>query len=72
MTSHELVLISGLLAIASGLPALLSGKRSNAGQTLATLILLAANAIGFVSIFRWWIDGTSVPLSFPRHFRELV
>lgn len=65
MTSHELVLASGLMAVVSGLPAVLLSKRSNTGQILATLIMLTANAIGLFGVYRWWCDGTVVPLSFP-------
>lgn len=65
MTSHELVLTSGLLAVVSGLPAVLLSKRSNTGQTLATLLLLTANAVGLFGVYRWWGDGAIAPLSFP-------
>lgn len=65
MTSHELVLISGLAAIASGIPAVLLGKRSNGAQLLTTLILVAANGVGVYAIYRWWIDGPIDPLVLP-------
>ncbi|MEO8497238.1 MAG: proton-conducting transporter membrane subunit, partial [Planctomycetota bacterium] len=68
MTSHELILIGGLTACASGLPAALAGKRSNAAQTLSTLILVAGNVIGAYAVYRWWIDGQIEPLVFPSPF----
>ena len=68
MTSHELILISGLAAAASGIPAALLGKKSNAGQMLATLILAAANCVGAFAIYRWWIDGAIDPLRIPSPF----
>lgn len=68
MTGHELTLAGGLTALASGLPAALLGKNSNAGQTFSTLILVAANAVGGLAVYRWWIDGPSDPLLFPSPF----
>jgi len=65
VTSHELVLISGLAATASGIPALLLGKKSNVGQLLATLGLVLANCVGVCAIYRWWIDGPIDPLLLP-------
>jgi len=65
LSSHELILIGGLAAAGSGLPAALLGKKSNAGQALATLILVAANAVGGLAVYRWWIDGSIAPLTFP-------
>ncbi len=65
MTSNELILISGLIAAASGLPAVLLGNRSNVAQALSTLILVAANCVGLGAVYRWWIDGPIDPLLFP-------
>lgn len=65
MTSHQLILISGLASLASGIPAALLGKKSNGAQTLATLILVAANAVGAYAVYRWWIDGPAAPLVLP-------
>ncbi|MCB9940868.1 MAG: hypothetical protein H6823_21750 [Planctomycetaceae bacterium] len=65
MTSHELILASALLAVLSGVPAALLSKRSNMSQALATLILLCANGIGLLAVYRWWVDGAIAPLSFP-------
>lgn len=65
MTSHELILMSGLVAGASGLPAAVLGKRSNAAQALSTLTLVAANGIGLYAIGRWWMDGPLDPLRLP-------
>ncbi len=62
---HELVLISGLTAMASGLPALVMGRRSNSGQWLSTVTLLIANAVGLVAVYRWWMLGPTSPLQFP-------
>lgn len=64
MTSHELILTSGLLAAASGIPALLAGKKSNAAQAFATLILVIANGLGIFAIYHWWVDGPIDPLRF--------
>ena len=71
LTSHELILLSGLAALASGLPAVLSGKKSNAAQTLSTLILVAANAVGVYAVYRWWSDGPIEPLSFPSPMKDV-
>jgi hypothetical protein len=65
LTSHELILISGLAAMASGWPAALLGKKANAVQTLSTLILVVANGVGAYAVYRWWIDGPIDPLLFP-------
>ena len=65
MTSHELILISGLIAMVSGLPAALLSKQSNAAQKLSTSILVAADLIGVYAICRWWADGQIAPLKFP-------
>ncbi|MBI2479679.1 MAG: hydrogenase, partial [Planctomycetia bacterium] len=65
MTSHELILIGGLTALGSGLPAVLSGKNSNAAQLLSTLILVAANGMSAFAVYCWWIDGPIDPLLFP-------
>lgn len=68
MTSHELILASGLTAIASGVPAVLLGKRSNSAQRLSTLILVAANLIGVFAVVRWWTDGPTDALVFASPF----
>ena len=65
MTSHELILIGGLTALASGIPAVLGSKRSNALQVLSSLILVTANCIGMFAVHRWWVDGPIEPLLFP-------
>ncbi len=65
MTSHEWILISGLAAMASGFPAALLGRKSNAAQTLSTLWMVAANGVGMYAIYRWWFDGLIDPLRLP-------
>ncbi len=65
MNAHELILVSGLTAIGSGLPALVLGRRSNAGQRLCATILVVANLVGMFAVYRWWIDGPVAPLTFP-------
>ena len=74
VTSHELILISGLIALVSGMPTALFGKHSNAGQRLATWVLIAGNSVGGYAIYRWWIDGPdrSAPpaLADRKHVRQ--
>jgi len=65
VTSHQWILISGLAAAASGIPAVLMGKKSNAAQLLSTLLLVAANSVGAYAVYRWWVDGPIEPLVFP-------
>ncbi len=65
MTSHQLILISGLSAAFSGLPAAVSSKRSNAAQALTTCILVAANVVGLCAVYRWWSDGPLAPWRCP-------
>ncbi|MCH5375286.1 MAG: hydrogenase, partial [Planctomycetes bacterium] len=65
MTSHELILAGSLTAMASGVPAALLGRRSNAAQAVSTLILVVANAVGAWAVFQWWIGRTCEPLVLP-------
>lgn len=65
MTSHALILLSGLTAMASGLPAALLDKKSDAAQRVSVWILVVANLIGVYAICRWWVDGPIDPLQFP-------
>lgn len=71
MTSHELILTSGLAALLSGLPAALCGKKSNGAQALSTLMLVAANGVGAYAIYRWWIDGPIDPLLLPSPLKNV-
>ncbi len=65
MTSHTLILTSGLAALGSGLPAAVFGKKSDAAQLLSALILSTANLLGLFAVYRWWMDGPIAPLQFP-------
>jgi hydrogenase-4 component B len=65
VTSHELILIGASIALVSGVPAALLGKKSNAGQVLSTLILVVGNTVGAYAIYRWWIDGPIDALVWP-------
>ena len=71
MTSHELILISGLAALVSGLPAALYHQRSQAAQRISTLVLVAANATGLVAVYRWWMDGPCDPLRLPSPIADV-
>ena len=71
MTSHELILISGLGAAASGLPSLLSGKKSDAAQLLSTLLLTLANCVGAYAVYLWWVNGPIDPLVFPSPIQNV-
>lgn len=68
MNCHELILTSGLVALASGLPAVLVERRSNAAQTISALILVFANGVGAWGVYRWWTDGPGAPLVLPSPF----
>jgi len=70
MTSHALILTSGLIAMASGFPALVL-PRSNAVQALTSLILLAGNAAGAFAVRGWWMEGPTPPGAFPSPFDGL-
>ena len=56
---NQLILLSGLMAMASGLPAVLMGQRSNVGQRLSTIVLLLANVLGLVAVYCWWTVGST-------------
>ncbi len=68
MNAHELILVSGLAAAASGVPALVMGRRSNFGQQLCATLLVTANLIGMYAVWRWWTDGPIAPLTFASPF----
>ena len=72
MTSHELILASGLAAIASGIPAALLGKRANAAQALSTVILVAANGVGAFAVYRWYSGGPIDPLVLPAPIAQVT
>lgn len=59
------ILASALMAMVSGLPHALMGRRGNAGQVLSCLMLLVANLLGGLAVWRWWVDGPGDPLSWP-------
>jgi hydrogenase-4 component B len=63
MSSNQWVLASGLAAMASGLPAACLGRRSNAGQIVSCLILVAANVAGLAGVALWWREGPGGPLA---------
>ena len=71
MTSHELILVAGLAALGSGIPALLLSKKSNAGQVLSTMILIAANGVGLYAVCRWWNAGPIAPIVFPSPIQNV-
>ena len=71
MTSHELILVAGLAALGSGIPALLLSKKSNAGQVLSTMILIAANGVGLYAVSRWWNAGPIAPIVFPSPIQNV-
>lgn len=60
-----MILISALAATGSGLPGFLFGRKSNFGQLLSSLILVAANVWGLVAIVLWWYAPDSSGLRLP-------
>ncbi|GIW55622.1 MAG: hydrogenase [Nitrospiraceae bacterium] len=72
VTSHVLVVVSGLGALVSGLPAALCGKKSNAAQVVSTVLLVAANILGVIAVGKWWLEGPAPPLVLPSPIRGVT
>ena len=63
MTGNQLVIIGAAVALLSGLPALVAGKKSNVGQLLSSALLVAANVSGLIGIIEFFLRGPGQPLS---------
>jgi hydrogenase-4 component B len=63
--SETLVLLGIVVAAASGLPGLLAGRRSMAGQRATTLLAALGAALGLAGVGWFWATGASRPIAFP-------
>ncbi|HKI30572.1 MAG TPA: proton-conducting transporter membrane subunit [Gemmataceae bacterium] len=63
--SEVLVLLGTTLAASSGIPGLFLGRRTPAGQWLATLLTVAAAGFGLSGVGVFWAWGDSRPIDVP-------
>jgi hydrogenase-4 component B len=63
--SETLVLLGIVMAAASGLPGLLAGRRSMAGQWTTTLLAALGAALGLSGVGWFWATGASRPITLP-------
>jgi hydrogenase-4 component B len=63
MSVWLIVLATGIIA-ASGVPGLLMGRHTNAGQWLCTGLAVVGALLGLAGITEFWITGTSRPLEY--------
>src|SRR6266498_845692 len=60
--SELLVLLAIATAAVSGVPGLVTGRHSNAGQWLTTLLAVAGAGMGLAGVGMFWASGSSRPV----------
>jgi hydrogenase-4 component B len=63
--SERLILLGIVIAGASGIPGLLVGRHSMAGQRLSTALAVLASGFGLAGIGAFWFTGDSEPIERP-------